>query len=43
MVFDHIHKVVYACISERTDRSALIQAVGILGYHVVCFQSNDNN
>ena len=43
MVFDHINKTVYACMSERTYREPLIQAAGILGYQVVCFRSNDRN
>jgi hypothetical protein len=43
MVFDHVHKTVYACMSARTYREPLIHAAGILGYQVVCFRAHDKN
>lgn len=39
MVFDHLHKLVYACLSERCDESLLRQHAAELGYDPVVFHA----
>jgi len=41
LVFDHVHRVVYACISPRTDEGMVCEAGELLGYETVVFQASD--
>jgi len=43
MVFDHNHKVVYACLSPRTHATLLNNYAIMIGYEVVSFTSLDEN
>jgi hypothetical protein len=43
MVFDHINKIAYACLSARTDKELFIQVCEILNYKPVYFLAQDNN
>lgn len=43
IIFDHINKIAYACISERTNKSVLINVCKLLDYKPVYFTSADNN
>lgn len=42
MIFDYVNKIIYACISKRTDKVVLHRAAKILGYKVHCFEDVDN-
>jgi len=41
MILDRQNKIVYACLSPRTDKELLLQWCGILGYKPVVFHSVD--
>jgi hypothetical protein len=41
MVFDHVNKVAYACLSPRTDRELFIKVCAQLEYKPVCFHAYD--
>lgn len=41
MVFDHLHKIAYACLSPRTDKDLFIHVCGLLKYQPVFFYSHD--
>ncbi len=41
LVFDHIHKIVYACLSERCDEVLLRDHATALGYAPVAFRAYD--
>ncbi|MCS6833430.1 MAG: arginine deiminase-related protein [Flammeovirgaceae bacterium] len=41
MIFDRIHKICYACISQRTDKGILEELCGKLGYEMVVFTAKD--
>jgi hypothetical protein len=43
MVLDRIDKIVYACLSERTIRTALEDFCENLGYALVCFHATDES
>ncbi len=43
IIFDHLHKVAYACISPRTDKDLFIAHCEQLGYEPVYFHSADKN
>jgi len=42
MIFDYINKIVYACISKRTNRDVLNKVAKELGYTVHAFEDVDN-
>lgn len=42
MVFDHVHKTAYACLSPRTDKEIFIKVCELLHYEPVCFHAHDN-
>jgi hypothetical protein len=41
IVFDHPHKIAYACISPRTDKALFIDLCGYLHYTPICFSAYD--
>ena len=41
IIFDHTHKIAYACISPRTDKQLFEKTCKILDYKPICFQSVD--
>ncbi len=41
MIFDHVNKIAYACLSPRTDKGLFIQVCGILGYTPIHFLAHD--
>lgn len=43
MVFDHVHKTAYACLSPRTDRELFIKVCELLHYEPVCFYTHDED
>ncbi len=43
MVFDHENKIVYACLSPRTDKELFIKVAEILHYKPVYFRAKDRN
>ncbi len=43
MIFDHINKKVYACLSARTSLSILKEVAALLGYEPVHFHAVDKN
>ncbi len=43
IVFDHEHKVAYACLSPRTNKEVLYKISEQLGYEPLCFTSQDQN
>ncbi len=43
LVFDHINKTVYACLSERCDESLLRDHAATLGYEPVAFYAYDES
>ena len=43
MIFDHVHRLVYACLSPRTHERLLDEVEKILGYKKVVFHSTDQN
>jgi len=43
MVLDRANKIIYACLSPRTDEDVLNKFSRLLGYEVVSFIANDEN
>ncbi|MCE3259812.1 MAG: amidinotransferase [Bacteroidetes bacterium] len=43
IVFDHVGKIAYACLSPRTDKDLLIEVCKLLNYKPVYFYSHDKN
>jgi hypothetical protein len=43
MVFDHLHKVAYACLSDRTNASLFEKLCTLLGYEPIHFTARDAN
>jgi hypothetical protein len=43
IIFDHINKLAYACLSPRTDESLLKDVCNMLDYQAVVFNSTDSN
>jgi hypothetical protein len=43
IIFDHINKVGYACISPRTDKDLFIAHCELLGYSHIYFHSSDSD
>lgn len=41
MVFDHVNKVAYACLSPRTDKELFLSVCGLLDYRAVYFRAHD--
>ena len=41
MVFDHVNKVGYACLSDRTDKGLFEQVCGMLSYRPISFRALD--
>lgn len=41
IIFDHIHKIAYACLSPRTDKDIFIEVCKIINYKPICFTSID--
>ncbi|TGE25025.1 amidinotransferase [Hymenobacter aquaticus] len=41
LIFDHVHRVVYACLSVRTDAGLLTEVAARLGYRPVAFHAHD--
>lgn len=42
LIFDHSNKVVYACVSPRTDRDLTLRVAEMLGYKPVVFHAVDS-
>jgi hypothetical protein len=43
MVFDHLHRIAYACLSDRTDASLFVELCSTLGYAPIHFTAMDAN
>jgi len=43
IIFDHIHKVAYACLSPRTDKELFIELCNYLHYQPLYFIAQDKN
>lgn len=43
MVFDHLHKVAYACLSERTSRGLFEEVCQFLDYAPISFDGSDEH
>jgi len=43
MILDRPHKIVYACLSPRTDKALLEEYCSIIGYEMVAFTALDGN
>lgn len=43
IIFDHLHKIAYACLSPRTDKNLFIDYCKTIGYEAVHFTSADEN
>lgn len=41
IIFDHIHKMAYACLSPRTDKDIFLQYCKMIGYEPIYFTSAD--
>lgn len=41
IVFDHAHKIAYACLSPRTDKELFIRIAEMLGYSALHFTAQD--
>jgi hypothetical protein len=41
IIFDHVNKTAYACLSPRTDKALFTHAVKLLGYSPVYFAARD--
>lgn len=39
IIFDHVHRVAYACLSPRTDRDLFIEVCKLLNYEPIYFHS----
>jgi len=42
IVFDHVHRIAYACLSERTSITVLDKVVNLLGYEKCIFEATDD-
>lgn len=43
IIFDHINRLAYACLSPRTDRELFISTSNLLGYAPIYFNAVDEN
>ena len=43
IIFDHIHRIAYACLSPRTNQTLFISTCNLLGYAPVYFNAVDEN
>lgn len=43
MIFDHVYKYVYGCISPRCDERLFLEHAHVLGYEPVLFRAYDQN
>ncbi len=43
IIFDHINKIAYACLSPRTDKNLFIDTCKLLGYDAVYFDAVDED
>lgn len=43
IIFDHVHRLAYACLSPRTDAGLLDELCQAIGYRPVVFHSTDAN
>lgn len=43
IIFDHLNKLAYACLSPRTDKTLFISTSELLGYEPVYFNAVDEN
>lgn len=43
LIFDHVHRLAYACLSPRTDGGLLDELCQLLGYEKVVFHAVDGN
>lgn len=43
VIFDHVHKIAYACLSPRTDKDLFIELCERLNYKPVHFTAHDRN
>lgn len=41
IIFDHLHKIAYACLSPRTDKELFVHYCNIIQYEPVYFYSSD--
>ncbi|WP_324671340.1 citrulline utilization hydrolase CtlX [Hymenobacter sp. GOD-10R] len=41
ILFDHVHRIAYACLSPRTDADLFAEVAATLGYRPVAFHAND--
>jgi hypothetical protein len=41
IIFDHIYKIAYACLSPRTDKDLFVKYCHTIGYEPLCFISTD--
>ena len=41
IIFDHVHRIAYACLSPRTDAGLLADVAGQLGYRPLAFRAQD--
>ncbi len=41
IIFDHLHKIAYACLSPRTDRKLFIELCQTLNYKPICFYAHN--
>jgi hypothetical protein len=43
IIFNHVNKVAYACLSERTNKHLFEEVCELLNYEPICFTATDNN
>ena len=43
IIFDHINKLAYACLSPRTDKGLFVGVCKLLNYTPICFHAYDKN
>jgi hypothetical protein len=43
IIFDHINKLAYACLSPRTDEGLFVEVCKLLNYTPICFHAYDKN
>ncbi|MBP9741577.1 MAG: amidinotransferase [Chitinophagaceae bacterium] len=43
IIFDHVHKIAYACLSPRTDKALFIEVCTLLNYRPIYFYAYDKN
>ncbi len=41
IIFDHINKIAYACLSSRTDNGIFSEVCNLINYKPICFTSKD--